>query len=60
MPPRRDIGVVLPDGVQQLQGVLLDTVFHGILLTAHTFPAMLTNETIVASIPYQAHPPKEG
>src|SRR5215216_3934998 len=26
--PRVDVGVVLPDGVQQLQGVLLDTVLH--------------------------------
>jgi hypothetical protein len=26
--PRVDVGVVLPDGVQQLQGVLLDTLLH--------------------------------
>src|SRR5918995_633518 len=26
--PRVDVGVVLPDGLQQLQGVLLDTVLH--------------------------------
>src|SRR5215207_6456082 len=26
--PRVDVGVVLPDGPQQLQGVLLDTLLH--------------------------------
>src|SRR5918992_5423367 len=26
--PRVDVGVVLPDGLQQLQGVLLDTLLH--------------------------------
>src|SRR5918993_576274 len=26
--PRVDVGMVLPDGVQKLQGVLLDTLLH--------------------------------
>src|SRR5215216_5586362 len=39
--PRVDVGVVLPDGVQQLQGVLLDTVFHDPPTPKHPPPGAL-------------------
>src|SRR5215207_4008643 len=49
--PRVDVGVVLPDGLQQLQGVLLDTLLHGILLPSEppTSPGALLTPLVRTS-----------